>query len=185
MVSARTVEDEHHEIEKEDEHTPAQIKLMQTQDIKYIIMKRTVEKNKIQRLQSHLHMIDMANEVENKHIFFVDDEDEVKNFDIAKKLDTHPALLGRKTNRIRVGDLEKIPLDELSSEQMKKLNEEKQKLYRELEKRIDREKELAVIQQKMELKRKLQEKREIKPKRVKPGTKQSAPVYMFKYERKK
>lgn len=185
MVNSQTVEDEHHEVEKEDEHTPDQIKLMQTQDIKYIIMKRTVEKNKIQRLQSHLHMIDMANEVQNKHIFFVDNDGEAANFDLAKKLDTHPSLLGRKTNRIRVGDLEKMALDQLSSDQMKKLNEEKQKLYRELEKRIDREKELAVIQQKMDLKRKLQEKRSIKPKRVKPGTKNSAPVYMFKYERKR
>lgn len=185
MVNSKTVEDEHHENEKEDEHTPTQVKLMQTQDIKYIIMKRTVEKNKIERLQSHLHMIDMANEVQNKHTFFVDDEDEAENFDIAQKLDTHPSLLGRKTNRIRVGDLEKISLDQLSSDQMKKLNGEKEKLYRELEKRIDREKELAVIQQKMELKRKLQEKRSIKPKRVKAGTKNAAPVYLFKYERKR
>uniref|UniRef100_A0A336LL99 U3 small nucleolar RNA-associated protein 11 n=1 Tax=Culicoides sonorensis TaxID=179676 RepID=A0A336LL99_CULSO len=185
MVNSKTIEDEHHEVEKDDDHTPAQIKLMQTQDIKYIIMKRTIEKNKIQRLQSHLHMIDMANEIQNKHIFFVDSEEDAENFDLAKKLDTHPSLLGRKTNRIRMGDLEKLKLDELTSEQMKKLNEDKEKLYRELEKRIDREKELAVIQQKMELKRKLQEKRSIKPKRVKPGTKNSAPIYEFKYERKR
>lgn len=58
-------------------------------------------------------------------------------------------------------------------------------MYRELEKRIDREKQLAIVQEKMELKRRLQEKRKLKPKRVSGGTKEAAPVYKFKYERKR
>lgn len=109
------VDDEHIELEKEDEHTPDQIKLMQTQDIRYITTRRTIEKNKIERLQSHLHMIDMANEVQNKHIFFVDDEEEARNFDLAKKFETYPSLLGRRTNRIKIGDLEKMSLEQITS----------------------------------------------------------------------
>lgn len=177
---------EHHEDQEKDEHTPDQIKLMQTQDIKYIIMKRTVEKNKIQRLQSRLHMIDMANEVKNNHIFFVDDNEEAKNFDLAKKFDTHPSLLGRRTNRIQLSTLEKLPSKQvISTEDLKILTMEKENLYKELQKRIERERELAVIQEKMELKRKLKQKRLIKPRRVKPASKDSAPIYKFKYERKK
>jgi U3 small nucleolar RNA-associated protein 11 len=65
---------------------------------------------------------------------------------------------------------------------MQKLREQK---YKELLKRIEREKELKVIIEKMELKRKLQEKRLQEPKRIKKGTKSSAPVYEFKFERKK
>lgn len=73
-------------------------------------MKRTIEANKIQRLQSELHMIDVANEVQNKHTFFLDSDEDVKNFDLAKRLQTHPALLERRTNRPRLDDLAKITL---------------------------------------------------------------------------
>ncbi|KAL9692999.1 hypothetical protein quinque_012284 [Culex quinquefasciatus] len=65
------------------------------------------------------------------------------------------------------------------------MNEEREKSYRELQRRIEREKELTIIQQKMELKRVLKEKRASKPKRVAKGTKDRAPVYKFKYERKR
>lgn len=115
MLNSKTENGDHIELEQPDEDTSDQIKLMQTQDIRYITTRRTIEKNKIERLQSHLHMIDMANEVKNKHIFFVDSEDEAKRFDVAEKLETHPSLLGRRTNRIRIGDLEKMKLDQLTS----------------------------------------------------------------------
>lgn len=118
MINSKVVQDEHHELEKaDDDHTPEQIKLMQTQDLKYIIMKRTVEKRKTQRLQSHLHLIDVANEVPNKHTFFVDDETEAKSFNVAERLGTHPTLLNRRTNRVKVSDLEKMSsFDKLDSE---------------------------------------------------------------------
>ena len=71
-------------------------------------MKRTIEANKIKRLQSELHMIDVANTVKNKHTFFVDTDDELKGFDVAARLNTHPQLLGRRTNRTRLDDLAKM-----------------------------------------------------------------------------
>lgn len=73
-------------------------------------MKRTIENNKIERLQSELHMIDTANKIPNNHIFFLDTEEEAKNFDLAKHLDTHPQLINRRTNRPKLADLEKISL---------------------------------------------------------------------------
>lgn len=87
---------------------------MQTQDVKYVTMKRTIEANKIQRMQSELHMIDLANEIPNKHVFFADSDEE--DVDLATRLDTHPALVNRRTNRPRMKDLEKISLSEADIE---------------------------------------------------------------------
>lgn len=83
---------------------------MQTQDVKYITMKKTIEANKIRRMQSELHMIDEANNVKNTHTFFTDDGEVDTNVDLAKRLDTHPALLHRRTNRPRLKDLSKLSL---------------------------------------------------------------------------
>ncbi|XP_050342059.1 probable U3 small nucleolar RNA-associated protein 11 [Nymphalis io] len=184
MINSRVKDGEHHEVEKEDEHTVEQIKLMQTQDLKYINMKRTIESRRIQRLQSQLHMTDVADSTPNTHIFFVD-EGEEKNFDLAKRLDTHPSLINRKSNRPRLSDLDKLTLPEVNEEIIKSTKKIKEKTYKELSQRIEREKHLTVIQQKMELKRHLQDAKILKPKRIQSGTKVSAPVYKFQYVRKK
>ncbi|XP_026745071.1 probable U3 small nucleolar RNA-associated protein 11 [Trichoplusia ni] len=184
MINSKVKKGEHYEKEKEDEHTPEQVKLMQTQDIKYINMKRTIESRWINRMQAQLHMTDIADATPNKHTFFVD-EGEEKDFDLAKRLDTHPAFLGRKTNRPRISDLDKLNLPEIDEKTLESMKKKKEKLYNELSKRIEREKELMVIQRKMELKRHLQDAKELKPKRVKKGSKSAAPEYKFQYVRKK
>ncbi|KAJ2950642.1 hypothetical protein O0L34_g8898 [Tuta absoluta] len=186
MVNSRVRDGIHHEVQKDDEHAPEQIKLMQTQDIKYINMKRIVESRRINRLQSQMHMTDIADATPNNHTFFVD-EGEEKDFDLAKRLDTHPSLLGRKSNRPRLSDLNKITLPDLDEETVKSMKKKKEQTYKELATRIEREKQLTVVQQKMELKRHLQDKsaKIMKPKRVQRGTKDSAPVYKFQYIRKK
>lgn len=65
------------------------------------------------------------------------------------------------------------------------MKKKKEHVYKEIAKRIEREKELTVIQQKLEMKRHLQDAKVLKPKRIKKGTKKSAPVYEFPYIRKK
>lgn len=187
MINSKVEGGKHVEREQEDEHTPAQVRLMETQDLKYVGMKRTMETNKIRRLQGKLHMTEVANRTRNKHVFFVDgDEKDAAAFDVAEHLQTHPDLLGRKTNRPRLDQLERIVVaGGADMATIAAMNEEREKSYRELQRRIEREKELTIIQQKMELKRVLKEKRASKPKRVAKGTKDRAPVYKFKYERKR
>ncbi|XP_075148995.1 putative U3 small nucleolar RNA-associated protein 11 [Haematobia irritans] len=194
MIRSKLHEGEHHDEEVEkDEHSKEQLALMETQDLKYITMKRTMEAKKIKRLQSQLHMIDFANTVPNKHLFFDDEPKkgeyvegkELSDMALAERLETHPSMLDRKTNRPRLKDLEKLQIPALSPEEIKKANLLKQQSYQELTKRIEREKELAIVQQKLEIKRALQQPRLLQPKKKKAGTKDAAPVYEFKYERKK
>merc|ERR1711990_1311234 len=76
---------------------------MTIQDERYLNYKRQIERKKIEKLKSSLHMIDADTTAPRKHTFFVDKK--VKDFDVAKHLDTHPLLLGRPSNRVRMADL--------------------------------------------------------------------------------
>ncbi|XP_050070893.1 probable U3 small nucleolar RNA-associated protein 11 [Anopheles maculipalpis] len=185
MINSKIEQGEHRELEQGDEFTKDQIKLMQTQDLKYVTMKRTMEANKIRRLQGQLHMTDVVNETPNKHIFFVEDEQEANDFDLAKRLDTHPALIGRRSNRPRLSDLEKLQLASVSADEIERINRERGLSYGELMRRIDREKELTVVQKTLEIKRTLKQKRALKPKLVAKGTPNQAPLFKFKFERKR
>ncbi|XP_023944191.2 probable U3 small nucleolar RNA-associated protein 11 [Bicyclus anynana] len=183
MINSRVKDGVHHELEKEDEHTPQQVKLMQTQDLKYVNMKRTIETRKIQRLQSQLHMTEVADSTPNTHIFYVE-EGEEKNFDVARRLDTHLSLINRKSNRPRLADINNMTLP-VVEEVINSTRKIKQKSYNELSKRIEREKQLTVVQQKIELKRHLKNTKGMKPKKILKGTAESAPVFKFQFMRKK
>merc|ERR1712096_167201 len=95
MINSKQVDGVHREKTKDSVLTEEQITLMQTQDRKYIINKRTSEKNKIEKLQAGLHLINCTDKPKNTHTFFVDSEKEKKNFSISSRLSTHPSLLSR------------------------------------------------------------------------------------------
>lgn len=148
-------------------------------------MKRTIEGNKVKRLQARLHLTDLSDRTKNNHVFFVDNEEELKNFNLADRLQTHPALLARKSNRMKISDLKKFEL-KVDAQTIQRLNDEREKSYKELDKRITREKELAKIQRKMEMKNVSKKQRKaVKPKELLSVVKSSNPVFKFKYERKK
>lgn len=153
--------------------------------MRYITMKRVIETKKIQKLQSQLHMIDTVNQVKNKHTFFVDDADDVRHFDLVSRLDTHPSLLGRRTNRHRMSTLSDLKLPDVDEATLRMLHGERDKAYKEQSRRIEREKQLAIVQTKLTIKKALKEKRELKPVLKKAATKNSAAVYNFPYERKR
>lgn len=178
MINSKLIDGEHFDEPKaKPEDSEEQKLLMDTQDYKYVVSRRTIEKRKIEKIKATDHMIDAANRVENSHVFFVDNEEEAKDFDVAKRLDTFPELLSRRTNRLTVSEVES-----LDPEKMGRGHElTKRKRAENLAKRVDREKNLGVIERKLLVKKFLNEK----PKIMKKGTPQSAPVYKWKFERKK
>lgn len=64
-----------------DSSSKDQIRLMQTQDYKYVSMRRLMEQKKIEKLKSTLHLLDddgVESRPCNSHTIFVDDEAQKK-----------------------------------------------------------------------------------------------------------
>ncbi|XP_012280199.1 probable U3 small nucleolar RNA-associated protein 11 [Orussus abietinus] len=185
MINSKIQKGIHREKQKNEEHTPEQIKLMETQDLKYILFKRNIESKKVEKMQSVLHALDAANETKNKHTFFVDEDGSAKDFNVAKKLDTHPALLNRRTNRPKLSKLKHMKLLSVDESILPKIEQQKHMAYSELNKRIVRERELTIIQQKLEMDKALKDTKVPKPKTIISATKDGPPIYKWKYQRKK
>lgn len=77
MINATIKDGEHHTIQRQTSETKKNMKLDQLHDLALVGLKRQVEKNKADKLQSNLHLIDFGNK-QNQHIFFVNDVKEVK-----------------------------------------------------------------------------------------------------------
>jgi len=186
MINSKQVDGVHREKTKDTVLTEEQVALMQTQDRKYIINKRTSEKNKIEKLKSSLHLINCTDKPKNTHTFFVDSEKEKKKFSVAARLSTHPSLIARTHNRPKLSDLQsgKFKVDSLNPETIEDVSKKTGKAYKELQQRLEREEQLSVVQRKMEMKAAVREK--VKPvKLVVPEGKANAPVYLWPQERKR
>ncbi|KAK7085587.1 UTP11-like, U3 small nucleolar ribonucleoprotein [Halocaridina rubra] len=186
MINSRLKDGKHYENVEDKELTVNDV----NQDLTYITHRRSVEKKKIEKLKAQLHILDTdEEEPKNSHILFVDSEKEEKSADPAQLLETHPSLLGRSYNRLRTSQLAKMtnPIEEKSLN-AKALLKTKSKAYKELVQRIARENKLRIMQDKLEVRKKLmvsKGKEEEKPKLVQEGTSTSAPVYRWPQIRKK
>ncbi|XP_051575627.1 probable U3 small nucleolar RNA-associated protein 11 [Myxocyprinus asiaticus] len=169
---------------KDEEMTVEQKKVMRTQDIRYVEMKRVSEMKKIERLKSELHLLDVDEEKKNKHLFFVDSKKEVEDFDLATHLNTVPELVDRAYNRPTIETLEnKSIVGVVEPDRIMKLAKQRKNQYEELSQRIDREKKMFVISQKIQTRKDLQDK--VKKVKVRKETSTAPAIYKFEARRKR
>ncbi|XP_055512180.1 probable U3 small nucleolar RNA-associated protein 11 [Leucoraja erinacea] len=167
-----------------DEATEEQLKIMRTQDIKYVETKRAMEAKKIERLKSELHFLDADGKSRNKHIFFCKSKKEVKEFNLAKHLNTLPELVGRVYNRPTIETLRKEKIKGATHPSaLKKLARQRKHQYSLLKQHIEREKKMFVVAQKIQTRTDLMDK--TKKVKVKKETVDSPAIYKFQFKRKR
>ncbi|GCB70175.1 probable U3 small nucleolar RNA-associated protein 11 [Scyliorhinus torazame] len=184
MTSTKLQDGVHIIKQPREEVTEEQLKIMRTQDIKYVEMKRVAESKKIERLKSELHLLEADGKPPNKHIFFCKSKKEVKEFDLAKRLNTVPELLDRVYNRPTIETLQKEKIKGATHPKaLEKLARQRKHQYTLLQQHIEREKKMFVVAQKIQTQKDLMDKtRKVK---VKEETVNSPAIYKFQSERKR
>ncbi|KAG7263580.1 hypothetical protein CRUP_015045 [Coryphaenoides rupestris] len=188
MISSK-MEDGVHRANREAydvEVTEEQRKMMRTQDIKYVEMKRVGDAKKIERMKAELHLLDAKGKEKNKHTFFVHSKKEVQEFDLAERLNTAPELVGRPYNRPTLDTLKTKSIQGATDKRtVEKLAKQRGHQYTILTQRIERERKLFVISQKLQTRREIQEGKKTKKIKMSNETKEAAAVYKFDSKRKR
>jgi len=158
-----------------------ELRLAESQDARYVGYREQQDKKAIEKQAANLHFLDA--ERPNKHTLFIDDDDlpaasakpsagakpakgaptaaaasqggdKLQDFDIAGHLDTHPALLKRKANRLRRRQLDTASLSAPAGATAAAA----QGAYRELLHRSARAKKLGRVREELELRQHLRTK---------------------------
>uniref|UniRef100_A0A3Q0SQ48 U3 small nucleolar RNA-associated protein 11 n=1 Tax=Amphilophus citrinellus TaxID=61819 RepID=A0A3Q0SQ48_AMPCI len=152
--------------------TEEQKKVMRTQDIKYVEMKRVAE----------VKSFEVTEKFQNVNVFFFFFS--VQSFSLADHLNTAPELVDRVYNRPTLETLETKSIQgAVDPHSVKKLAKQRKHQYKILSQRIDREKKMFVISQKIQTRKDLQDK--CKKVKVKKETTSSAAIYKFEAKRKR
>jgi U3 small nucleolar RNA-associated protein 11 len=160
------------------------VKLLKTQDTGYLVHKASIDMRKAEKLQSSLHSI--GERRPKVHKAFVDTQEEVEEFDVAKHFDTAPELVDRSHNRPRIATLEKgsVIIGNPSPKALRKIQKEKEKAYKELGMRNRRAKKLKKTIACVQLQRSLMGKGS-KRKVVAAEDNGGLPVFKWKRQRAK
>lgn len=164
--------------------------LAESQDVKYIAMREQIDKKAAERQQRSLHFIDADRP--NKQTLFLDDDDDddaevqpafalkrkLQDYDVAAHFDTHPALLGKKGNRLTLKQLETGKFAD-----PEEMGVGAQQAYRALFGRQERAKKLEKIRTELEMRKHCRGKG--KRTKVAEATDTHPAVFKWEYKRKR
>eukprot|EP00927_Polykrikos_kofoidii_P073631 TRINITY_DN69652_c0_g1_i1.p1 TRINITY_DN69652_c0_g1~~TRINITY_DN69652_c0_g1_i1.p1 ORF type:complete len:262 (-),score=69.54 TRINITY_DN69652_c0_g1_i1:209-994(-) len=192
MISKRVVEGRVRKKEQDPHERLEELKLISSQDSKYINMREQMDKSAVRRSLEHMHFLDA--ERPNKHTLFIDEDElvegvgakkknKLRDVDVAAKLETHPSLLNRKANRPRLAQLNSVAFGAVGANNSEVENA-KREAYRELLFKQERVKKLERVRQEIETRANLRKKgRRMK---VSAAVKDGAPAaYKWLPDRKK
>mmetsp|Transcript_27349 Transcript_27349/g.63081 ORF Transcript_27349/g.63081 Transcript_27349/m.63081 type:complete len:266 (+) Transcript_27349:85-882(+) len=170
-----------------------ELMLLNSQDSKYIHMREQVDKKAIEKQSRGLHFLDAP--AEGKHTLFLDDEDlnlepsrnavtpaaasnaakttKLKDFDVARHLDTHPELLKRKSNRLRMEQIRTQKIVDTAE-----VVDATKESYHHLVQRQERAKKLANIGNHLDLRHHLRKK----GRRIKVADEKDGKPAVFKWD---
>ncbi|GLC49173.1 hypothetical protein PLESTB_000190400 [Pleodorina starrii] len=174
MEKARTKDGVHDgRLTQANKYSQEELRLMKTQDVKYLSMKATTEANKAARLRESLHFIGAtapatavataaatakagkggtkaaaaAAAAAPRHTVFVDSEAAAARFDPAAYFDTPAALLDRTFNRPRASQL--ADKKAVLGAKTKGVEKRKAAAYRELAQRQERRGKVAAVAERL------------------------------------
>lgn len=169
-----------------NKYSQEELRLMKTQDVKYVALKAQVDAKKAERLKDSLHFIGMAQV--NSHTVFVDDAAQAKRFDPAAYFDTPAELVDRSFNRPRAAQLASASACTAVRPQgvasTAKIEKRKHAAYAALAQRAERRDKLARMATGMALEKEVMgkgRKRKLRPEEAGGQTK----AFRWKAERKK
>ncbi|KAJ2252320.1 hypothetical protein IW137_002200 [Coemansia sp. RSA 1287] len=159
-------------------------RLMDTQDVTYVKMQRDINRRKIERLQSEVHLADTPQGSHNgpRHTVFVEDESQVREFRPAEHFNTLPEFVHRKHNRPTLETLDQQDIARPAIGTLKRSMRVREERLQELKDRLEREEQLKRAESEMLLRRSLKEKGD--KKRV-GKDRLGLAIYKWKAERKK
>ena len=171
MVNTKLEDGKHVIPEPEENFTPEQLLLMKTQDLKYVQMKMMMERKKVERLQSNLHLLSKNTAPLNTHVVFIDPSEGISVAECSTLSSHSPVNCNNESTTITAAD-----------PAAKKLNKMCKSSYQELHQRINRFNDLKRVAQKMKTQKDLV--RGEKCKRI-SGNDKTPVTYKWQKERKK
>jgi len=202
IINGKMRKNDHHHL------THAEVALADSQDVGYIGMREQIDKKSIEKRMQSLHFLDADRP--NKHTVFLDDDEleasagskgggasassatpqasgggvakprKLRDVDVAAYFDTHPALLGKKGNRLRMSQLE---TGSFATRNGARLDADKRQAYRELSHVQERARKLGRVREELVLRHTLRQKG--KRKKMVNKDKDKPAMYRWSTERKR